>query len=156
MVDYLQLLRAKAENRQQEITAVSRDCKEASKALGKISGGTLIATAQLSRIKDRPKLEDLRESGQIEQDADVVMMISNKDKTIKLGTAKVHQKFLSIVKQRNGPLRTLLFDYIPPYLAFEPGVKAEGSSGEEDDHEEETQTEETPRRGHWRKNAQDS
>lgn len=121
IVDYLQLLRAKAENRTQEITAVSRDLKEAAKALGKSSGGTLIATAQLGRIKGEPQLIDLRESGQIEQDADLVMMIWNKKtrKEVKTGQADPISKYIGVKKQRNGPTGALPFIYLSPYMGFE-------------------------------------
>lgn len=119
-VDYLQLLRARAENRTQEVTAVSRDLKEAAGALGKISGGTLIATAQLTRRETaEPKLEDLRESGQIEQDADVVLFLWNRDKEAKIGQKDPMEKFLKVAKQRNGPVGTVNLIFAPQYTAFE-------------------------------------
>lgn len=119
-VDYLQLLRARAENRTQEVTAVSRDLKEAAGALGKISGGTLIATAQLTRRETaEPKLEDLRESGQIEQDADVVLFLWNRDKEAKIGQKDPMEKFLKVAKQRNGPVGTVNLTFAPQYTAFE-------------------------------------
>src|SRR5205807_10377436 len=72
VVDYLQLLHAYGTNRTEQVGRVSQDLKEAAKSLGKVSGGTLIAASQLTRVaaKDKPRLEDLRESGAIEQDAD--------------------------------------------------------------------------------------
>jgi replicative DNA helicase len=67
MVDYLQLLRAKAENRQIEVGKVAQDLKEAARIVGKQSGGTVIAAAQLSRLApdERPRLDSLRESGEL-------------------------------------------------------------------------------------------
>jgi replicative DNA helicase len=126
IVDYLQLLRARAENRTQEITAVSRDLKEAAKVLGKLSKGTLLATSQLSRMKTRePQLEDLRESGQIEQDADVVMFLWNKDKDAKNGQFDPYEKYLKIAKQRNGPTGTIPLIFLSPWTAFETPMPEE-------------------------------
>jgi replicative DNA helicase len=77
IVDYLQLLRAKAENRTQEITKISIELKAAAKELGQTSNGTLLILSQLSRLAAdaRPQLHHLRESGQIEQDADSVFFL---------------------------------------------------------------------------------
>lgn len=132
IVDYMQLLHAKAENRTQEVSLISRDLKQAAKALGKLSGGTLIATSQLSRTKNvEPELSDLRESGQIEQDADVVMFIWNKKSRAKIGQADPHVKWLGIKKQRNGPTRNLQMTYLPQWTAFEP-ASAEDLAEQED------------------------
>jgi replicative DNA helicase len=120
IVDYLQLVRAKAENRTQEVSEVSRDLKEAAKALGKVSGGTLIATAQLSRAaKRQPTLQDLRESGQIEQDADVVMFLWNRNAKDRIGQADPIDKWLGVAKQRNGPIKNIALTFAPQFTAFE-------------------------------------
>ena len=139
IVDYLQLVRAKAENRTQEVSEVSRDLKEAAKALGKISGGTLIATAQVKRVsgKGQPTLEDLRESGQIEQDADVVMFLWNRDKKAKIGQADPIDKWLGVAKQRNGPIKNIPLIFAPQYTAFEQPDAEEQKRLDEDPFKEE-------------------
>jgi replicative DNA helicase len=104
IVDYLQLMRsnARAENRQQEISEISRSLKSLSRELDV----PLIAISQLSRAVEgrevkRPQLSDLRESGAIEQDADVVLLIMREDyynpTSENQGLAEI-----IIAKQRNG------------------------------------------------------
>ena len=104
-VDYLQLMHSpRAENRQNEISAISRGLK----GLGRELNIPIIAMAQLNRMAEgrsgnRPVMSDLRESGAIEQDADVVLLIhregyyNTEDDSLK-GTAEI-----IIAKQRNGP-----------------------------------------------------
>src|SRR5437016_6176132 len=104
VIDYIQLMRGRAniDNRQQEISEISRSLK----ALAKEINVPVVALSQLSRaIETRgdntPRLSDLRESGALEQDADVIMFLHrpsfySKDPMEK--TAEVH-----IEKQRNGP-----------------------------------------------------
>jgi replicative DNA helicase len=111
MVDYLQLMRSggKVENRQQEISEISRGLK----ALARELNVPIVALSQLSRLieqrkgakgKARPMLSDLRESGAIEQDADVVLFIHRERIT---GDDEARPEFeeaeLIIGKQRNGP-----------------------------------------------------
>ena len=104
LVDYLQLMRPskKAENRQQEISEISRSLKGLARELNV----PVIALSQLSRAVEQrqrqiPQLSDLRESGAIEQDADIVMFLytepEDPENTIKL----------NIAKQRNGPTGTI-------------------------------------------------
>jgi len=106
VVDYLQLMRAagRRDNREQEISEISRSLK----AIAKDLGVPLIACAQLNRAVEgrmhkRPMLSDLRESGAIEQDADLVLFIYRDElynpKTEDAGVAEI-----SIAKHRNGPL----------------------------------------------------
>ncbi len=104
IVDYLQLMAAKAENRVQEVSAISRGLK----ALAKEFHVPVIALSQLSRaVEGRqshvPMLSDLRESGSIEQDADIVMFLYREElydkETDKHGIAELH-----IAKHRNGPI----------------------------------------------------
>lgn len=76
IIDYLQLMSAKAQSREQEISTISRELKQMAKELDV----TVIALSQLSRACEarpnkRPMLSDLRESGAIEQDADIVMFL---------------------------------------------------------------------------------
>ena len=112
MVDYIQLMssgsRRKDDNRQQEITEISRNLKIMAKELNV----PVIALSQLSRQvearKGRPQLSDLRESGAIEQDADIVMFIHRPDinadeKSVSEGKVKQNVAEIIIAKHRNGP-----------------------------------------------------
>ena len=121
IIDYLQLMSGGgrgSESRQQEISDISRSLK----ALARELSVPVIALSQLSRAVEqrpdhRPMLSDLRESGAIEQDADVVMFIYrddyyNKD-TDKKGIAEI-----IIAKQRNGPIGTVELVWLPRYTQF--------------------------------------
>lgn len=112
MVDYIQLMssgsKRKDDNRQQEITEISRNLKIMAKELNV----PVIALSQLSRQvearKGRPQLSDLRESGAIEQDADIVMFIHRPDKNAtekELAEGKIKKNVAEIIveKHRNGP-----------------------------------------------------
>lgn len=120
-IDYLQMMTGssrKNDSRQQEITEISRSLK----ALARELDVPVVVLSQLSRLPDqrsdhRPVLSDLRESGSIEQDADVVMFIYrdeyyNKDSE-KMGIAEIN-----IAKQRNGPVGTLELKWLPEYTKF--------------------------------------
>lgn len=121
IIDYLQLMSGSGrgtDSRQQEISDISRSLK----ALARELNVPVIALSQLSRAVEqrpdhRPMLSDLRESGAIEQDADVVMFIYrddyyNKD-TEKKGIAEI-----IIAKQRNGPIGTVELVWLPDYTKF--------------------------------------
>lgn len=121
IVDYLQLMRGtgKAENRQQEISEISRSIK----ALARELYIPVVAISQLSRAVEartdhRPLLSDLRESGAIEQDADVVALILREEyynpTSGNQGIAEVN-----IAKQRNGPVGSLKLNFIKEYTRFE-------------------------------------
>jgi replicative DNA helicase len=121
MVDYLQLMNGvgKVENRQQEISQISRGLKGLAKELEI----PVIALSQLSRAVEtrggegEPKLSDLRESGAIEQDADIVMFIYRDEmynKEAEKGKAK-----LILAKQRNGPTGDVPLTFVSDYAAFE-------------------------------------
>lgn len=121
IVDYLQLMRAstKSENRQQEISEISRSLK----ALARELSVPVIAISQLSRAVEsrqdhRPQLSDLRESGAIEQDADVVVLLMREDyydpKPENLGLAEV-----IIAKQRNGPVGTVKLRFSKEFVRFD-------------------------------------
>lgn len=120
IVDYLQLVRglAGAESRQLEMTYVSQSLK----ALARELKVPVVALSQLSRqiesrgVDARPQLSDIRESGAIEQDADLVMFIHRpKDDTGHLGT----KAELIIGKQRNGPTGTVSLVFVKDYMRFE-------------------------------------
>ena len=122
MIDYLQLMSAgvgrRNESRQQEISDISRSLK----ALARELNVPVVALSQLSRAVEsrpdkRPMLSDLRESGAIEQDADVVMFIYrdeyyNKDSEYK------NQAEIIIAKQRNGPVGTVNLAWLGQYTKF--------------------------------------
>ncbi len=121
IIDYLQLMTGGgrgSESRQQEISDISR----ALKALARELNAPVIALSQLSRACEtrpdhRPMLSDLRESGAIEQDADVVMFIYRDDYYNK-DTDKKNISEIIIAKQRNGPIGTVELVWLPNYTKF--------------------------------------
>lgn len=133
IIDYLQLMSGRvggrSESRQQEISDISRSLKGLARELS----CPIIALSQLSRAVEqrpdhRPMLSDLRESGAIEQDADVVMFIYrddyyNKDTEIK------NMAEIIIAKQRNGPIGTVNLAWLPNYTKFA------NASRQEQEHE---------------------
>ena len=108
VVDYLQLLKARSENRVQEVGKIAQDLKEAARIIGKQSNGTIVALAQLNRlaVNERPRLDHLRDSGEIEQVADVVLFLWNHD-DVEPGEKHPYRKMLGVAKQRNGPLSNI-------------------------------------------------
>jgi replicative DNA helicase len=133
MIDYLQLMTASGgpgkkgfENRNQEVAAVSRGLK----ALAKEMKVPVIALSQLSRASEqrggdkKPMLSDLRESGSIEQDADVVCFIHrdsyyNKDENGDEDPESKGKAEIIIAKQRNGPTGSVHLAYLSDYTRFE-------------------------------------
>ncbi len=127
-VDYLQLMTDPAysrESRQQEISAISRGLK----ALGRDLGVPIVALAQLNRqvearSSNRPRMSDLRESGAIEQDADVIMLLHREEyyveKTAVEKLAELRGKAeLIIDKQRNGPTGVVPLHFHQAITRFE-------------------------------------
>jgi replicative DNA helicase len=132
MVDYLQLMSAtlpsaggkRYENRTQEVSAISRGLK----ALAKELDVPVVALSQLSRSSERrgddkrPLLSDLRESGSIEQDADVVAFIHREayyNRTEEMSEADKAKSEIIIAKQRNGPTETVYLNFISSFTRFE-------------------------------------
>lgn len=119
-IDYLQLMTGsgRSESRQQEISDISRSLK----ALARELNVPVVALSQLSRAVEqrpdhRPMLSDLRESGAIEQDADVVMFIYRDDYYNKDSENKNIAEII-IAKQRNGPIGTVNLVWMPNYTKF--------------------------------------
>ena len=121
IVDYIQLMRSSkaAESRQQEISEISRSLKSLARELHV----PLVALSQLSRAVEsrqdhKPQLSDLRESGAIEQDADVVILLLREEyydpKPENEGIADV-----IIAKQRNGPVGTVKLTFLKEFVRFE-------------------------------------
>ena len=120
IIDYLQLMSGsgKTDSRQQEISDISRSLK----AIARELSVPVLALSQLSRAVEqrpdhRPMLSDLRESGAIEQDADVVMFIY-RDDYYNHDTEKKDVAEIIIAKQRNGPIGTIELAWIPKYTKF--------------------------------------
>ena len=125
VVDYLQLMESnrRSESRQQEITEISRSLK----ALAKELNVPVIALSQLSRAPEqrttdqRPRLSDLRESGAIEQDADLVLFLykekspdGERKQDAAAGTVEV-----IVGKNRNGPTDKILLTWLGNFMRFE-------------------------------------
>jgi replicative DNA helicase len=139
IIDYLQLMqgRGRFENRQQELASISRSLKILAKELDV----PILALSQLSRAPEsrgdhRPQLSDLRESGALEQDADVVIFIFREDmyatdgevRPENAGTAEI-----IVGKQRNGPTGTVRLAFLKQYTRFENLARRAGR--EPDDFE---------------------
>ena len=127
VVDYLQLMRypGKSESRQQEISEISRSIK----ALAREMDIPIIALSQLSRkadeISDRkehtkrpPELSHLRESGAIEQDADLVMLL-HRPEMEGVAAAELGKMQVLVKKHRNGPLGDVMLRFYGQYMRFE-------------------------------------
>jgi replicative DNA helicase len=121
VVDYIQLASSagRVENRQQEIASISRSLKGLAKELAV----PVVALSQLSRAPEtrtekRPQLSDLRESGALEQDADVVMFIYREEE-YKPSDENRGIAEIIIGKQRNGPTGTVKLAFIKEFTRFE-------------------------------------
>jgi len=125
IIDYLQLMEAhggnrRDRNRQQEISEISR----ALKAMAKELNTPVIAISQLSRAPEsrpdrRPQLSDLRESGAIEQDADLVILLYRAKFYARSGEETDDTAEVIIAKQRNGPLGLVKLTFLDECMRFE-------------------------------------
>ncbi len=123
IIDYLQLMgtTAKAENRQQEISQISRSLK----AIAKELDIPVVALSQLSRAVEsrtgdhRPQLSDLRESGAIEQDADMVLFVYREEVYRKDDEEVKGKAEIIIGKQRNGPVGVATLAFVKEFASFE-------------------------------------
>ncbi len=120
MVDYLQLMSGgkRSENRQQEISEISRSMK----ALARELDLPILAVSQLSRAVEqradhRPQLSDLRESGAIEQDADIVMLLLREEYYNPTEENKGVTEVI-VAKQRHGPVGTVRLAFLPEFTKF--------------------------------------
>ena len=121
MVDYLQLmsLKQRVESREREVSEISKTLKKIAKELNVC----VVALAQLNRSVEsrndrRPMVSDLRESGSIEQDADVIMMIYREDYYEKENAENKGVAEIIVGKQRNGPVGTAKLAWMPNYGTF--------------------------------------
>lgn len=135
MIDYLQLIRGagKSESRQQEVAEISRLLKDLARSLEL----PVVALAQLNRRSEdkaregnRPQLSDLRDSGSIEQDADLVGLIHRPEYYNHTDPTLKNKAFLIIAKQRNGPVGDVELQFFHEYTRFEnpamPGIESGG------------------------------
>jgi len=135
-IDYMQLMThmsSKTTSRQEQVSEISRGIKAMSRELNI----PVVVAAQLNRGPadrrgHRPLMSDLRESGSIEQDADVVMLLHNEDyyHQNEPGYSKTGVTELILAKQRNGPTGVIPLVFLPEYTRFEPA--AVGASYETD------------------------
>jgi replicative DNA helicase len=126
IVDYLQLMTSPAtrrqDNRQQEVAEISRSLKLLAKEL-KVP---ILALSQLNRNPEaradkRPQLSDLRESGSLEQDSDVVMFIHRED----LDPEKKREAELILAKHRNGPTGSIRLSFEPSLTQFRNAARGQ-------------------------------
>ena len=133
IIDYMQLMSSatRAENRVQEVSEISRGLKSLARELDV----PVIALSQLSRAPEqrtdrRPQLSDLRESGSIEQDSDLVMFLYRPEYYYgpldKDGNSLEGQAELIVAKQRNGPTGTVALYFQKAYTRFDSVARSEG------------------------------
>lgn len=128
VVDYLQLAHAKADNREREISIISQSLKSIAKDLNV----PVIGLSQLNRLVEtrptkKPQLSDLRESGSIEQDADVVMLLHRPEyyglEKFEDDSLTINKAEIIIAKNRNGATGSIRIAFIKEYADFNPLIK---------------------------------
>ena len=131
LIDYIQLMSSggRVESRQQEISEISRGLK----ALARELNVPVVVLSQLNRAVDtrsgnRPVLSDIRESGSIEQDADVIMFLY-RDDYYNPDTEKKNVAEVIVAKQRNGPVGTIELTWQPKYTRFVNTAKSNPKDG---------------------------
>jgi len=125
LVDYIQLMEAgtsRSENRQQEISEISRGLKTIARELNV----PVIALSQLSRATEAreghvPRMSDLRESGSIEQDADIVALLYREDSYYP--ERRPNETDIIVAKQRNGPTGTVTLTFLKEFMRFQNFIK---------------------------------
>jgi replicative DNA helicase len=136
IVDYLQLIAARGRfsNRNEEVSSITRGLK----ALAKELKVPVLVLSQLTRAPEReersPQLADLRESGAIEQDADVVLFIHRPNLFKKKGEVTDEERAqteLKIAKQRNGPVDSIPFVFLGKFTRFEEAASGSWIGGDE-------------------------
>ena len=123
IVDYLQLLMSDgkdAQNRNEEVSKISRSLKLLARELQ----CPILALSQLSRDVEKrankfPQLSDLRDSGSLEQDADIVLFIYREDAYAEVGAARTNLAEIHVAKQRNGPVGTVTVRFDAPTTRFQ-------------------------------------
>jgi replicative DNA helicase len=123
IVDYLQLLMSDgkdAQNRNEEVSRISRSLKLLARELQ----CPILALSQLSREVEKrankfPQLSDLRDSGSLEQDADIVLFIYREDAYAEVGAARTNLAEIHVAKQRNGPVGTVTVRFDAPTTRFQ-------------------------------------
>jgi len=131
VVDYLQLMRGAAgrENRQQEISEISRSMKALARELElPIIGISQLSRAVEQRADHRPQLSDLRESGAIEQDADVVALLLREEYYAPTEENKSIAEVI-VAKQRHGPVGTVKLAFLSEYMKFSNLSRVEEEAG---------------------------
>jgi len=131
VVDYLQLMKgpANVESRQQEISSISRSIKALARELGiPIIGISQLSRAVEQRADHRPMLSDLRESGAIEQDADVVILLLREEYYTPTEENKGIAEVI-VAKQRNGPVGTVRLAFLSEYTKFSNLSRVEEEEG---------------------------
>lgn len=135
IIDYMQLMQGtgKTENRQHEISEISRGLKQIAREMDcPVICLSQLARGPESRNDKRPMLSDLRDSGSIEQDADVVMFLYRDSYYNREEAANPYEAELNIAKQRNGPTGRIFLHWMAEYTKFtDPANEAEENLEEE-------------------------
>ena len=123
VIDYIGLIKsgkAKVESRQQEVSEISRMLKELARSMNVpvLALSQLNRNTEKGRIDNKPQLSDLRESGSIEQDADVVALIHREGYYKREDPTLKNSASLILAKQRNGPVGTIELNWYPEYTLF--------------------------------------